>query len=94
MFLISFGFLLNQKRVGDRFPLRKETCMLIKDFDELPPVLRIQDVARVLDIGVGTAYALINSGELPCRRIGARGIIRVARSDLIRYIEGEKPQAK
>lgn len=61
---------------------------------DLPPVLRVADVAKVLDIGVGTAYALINAGEIPCRRIGAKGIIRIARSDLIRYIEGEKTQAK
>lgn len=64
--------------------------MGIQNLDELPPVLRVQDVATVLDIGLGTAYALIHSGQIPCRRIGSRGLIRIARADLIRYIEGEK----
>ena len=61
----------------------------ITSYDQLPLVLTVQDVARVLKLGVGMVYELLRSGELPSRRIVARGQFRVTRSDLIRYIEGE-----
>ena len=34
-------------------------------------------------------YEIIRTGELPSRRIGKRGQIRVLKYDLIRYMEGE-----
>lgn len=45
----------------------------ITSYDQLPLVLTVQDVARVLELGVGMVYELLRSGELPSRRIGARG---------------------
>ncbi|OUP55268.1 hypothetical protein B5F15_15060 [Butyricicoccus pullicaecorum] len=74
----------DEKMTGKKVPLPE-----ITSYDQLPLVLTVQDVARVLKLGVGMVYELLRSGELPSRRIGARGQFRVTRSDLIRYIEGE-----
>jgi len=49
------------------------------------PLLRVQDVARRLDIGRSMAYQLLRSGELPSVRIGSK-IVRVQQSDLEAYI--------
>ena len=40
----------------------------ITSYDQLPLVLTVQDVARVLKLGVGMVYELLRSGELPSRR--------------------------
>lgn len=74
----------DEKMTGKKVPLPE-----ITSYDQLPLVLTVQDVARVLKLGVGMVYELLRSGELPSRRIGARDQFRVTRSDLIRYIEGE-----
>lgn len=59
-------------------------------FDELPLTLTVPEVAEVLDIGRNTAYEIVRSGDLPSRRIGKRGQIRVLKYDLERYMKGEK----
>ena len=58
-------------------------------FDELPLTLTVPEVAEVLDIGRNTAYEIVRSGDLPSRRIGKRGQIRVLKYDLERYMKGE-----
>ena len=58
-------------------------------FDELPLTLTVPEVAEVLDIGRNTAYEIVRAGDLPSRRIGKRGQIRVLKYDLERYMKGE-----
>ena len=58
-------------------------------FDELPLTLTVPEVAEVLDIGRNTAYEIVRSGDLPSRRIGKRGQIRVLKYDLERHMKGE-----
>ena len=58
-------------------------------FDELPLTLTVPEVAEVLNIGRNTAYEIVRSGDLPSRRIGKRGQIRVLKYDLERYMKGE-----
>ncbi len=58
-------------------------------FDELPLTLTVPEVAEVLDIGRNTAYEIVQSGDLPSRRIGKRSQIRVLKYDLERYMKGE-----
>ncbi len=49
--------------------------------------LTVSDVAQRLKIGVSTVYVLINSGQLPHHRIGARrGAIRISEDDLAAYL--------
>ena len=55
-------------------------------FDELPLTLTVPEV---VDIGRNTAYEIVRSGDLPSRRIGKRGQIRVLKYDLERYMKGE-----
>ena len=58
-------------------------------FDKLPLTLTVLEVAEVLDIGRNTAYEIVQSGDLPSRRIGKRSQIRVLKYDLERYMKGE-----
>ena len=51
-------------------------------------MLTVPEVIDVLGIGRNTVYEIIRTGELPSRRIGKRGQIRVLKYDLIRYMEG------
>ena len=57
-------------------------------YDDLPLMLTVPVVIDVLGIGRNTVYEIIRTGEMPSRRIGKRGHIRVLKYDLIRYMEG------
>ena len=57
-------------------------------YDDLPLMLTVPEVIDVLGIGRNTVYEIIRTGELPSRRIGKRGQIRVLKYYLIRYMEG------
>lgn len=52
--------------------------------DELPIMLDVKDVAKILGIGRNLAYSLINSGEIKGLRVGAK--IRIPKQSLINYI--------
>lgn len=54
-------------------------------FQELPPVLKVENVAAFLSIGRNTAYELIRSGQIRCIRIGT--IYRIPKDALIEFIE-------
>ena len=82
------SFAIEMKDCDENMTGKKVPLPEITSYDQLPLVLTVQDVARVLKLGVGMVYELLRSGELPSRRIGARGQFRVTRSDLIRYIGG------
>lgn len=52
--------------------------------DNLPIVLTIQDIAKILDIGKNTAYGLVKDGTLNAVRVGRQ--IRIPRAELYRYL--------
>lgn len=59
--------------------------------DDLPDVLTIDDVARVLRIGQGGAYELVRAGDLFAVRIGRS--LRVPKPALVAYLGGIDWQA-
>lgn len=52
--------------------------------EELPLMLNVNDVAKILGIGKNLAYSLVNSGEIKGLRIGTK--IRVPKQALVDYI--------
>lgn len=56
--------------------------------------LTIGDVADVLNVSVGQAYALVRSGELPAIKIGGHGQWRIERTVLESYIEAKYEEAR
>ena len=57
--------------------------------DELPLVLRVEDLMPILDIGRNTAYALVRSGKIRGIRVGSH--LRIPRDALIEFLQG-KPE--
>jgi len=53
-------------------------------FAEYNDVMTVTDLAKALQISSDTAYQLLNSGEIPCKRVGRQ--YRICKSDLIQYI--------
>lgn len=53
-------------------------------FDNLPLVLSVNDICKVLFIGKNSAYALISTGQLRHFRVGRQ--IRIPKSALLNYI--------
>jgi excisionase family DNA binding protein len=56
--------------------------------------LTLADVAEVLNISSGAAYALVRSGELPAIKVGRHGRWRIERSVLELYIEAKYEEAR
>ena len=65
---------------------------LVRDLADLPPVLTVDQIRRVLAVGRRQAYQLVGDGTVRSIRIGARGI-RVPRSALIAFLAGENEMA-
>ena len=57
--------------------------------EELPLVLRVEDLMPILDIGRNTAYALVRSGKIRGIRVGSH--LRIPRDALIEFLQG-KPE--
>lgn len=55
------------------------------DFSDIPDVLKIADIQKVLQIGRSTAYQLVKTGRLKNIRIGRS--IRVPKKYLMEFIE-------
>lgn len=53
-------------------------------FEQLPPVLRVEDLMRVLSIGRNAAYNLVRSGQIRSIRVGR--CIRIPRDALAEYL--------
>lgn len=58
---------------------------------EVPLVMSVQELAKVLHIGRNSAYMLVNSGQIRIVRIGKT--IRVPRNALTEYLERAKVSA-
>lgn len=54
------------------------------NIEQLPLVLRVDDLMPVLKIGRNAAYALVRSGQIHSIRIG--NSYRIPRSELIRFL--------
>ena len=52
--------------------------------DDIPLVLRVEDVAKLLCIGRNTAYNLVHCGAIRHIRVGRQ--IRIPRSALLEYL--------
>lgn len=54
---------------------------MLKDY---PDVMSMKDMQKALGIGQNTAYNLVNSGTIPCKRIGRQ--IKILKSALLEYL--------
>ena len=54
--------------------------------DELPLVLRVEDLIPILDIGRNTAYELVRSGKIRSIKVGRQ--IRVPRDAVVEFLSG------
>ena len=59
-----------------------------RSFDDLPLVLRVEDLMPVLDIGRNAAYELIRCGQIRSVRIGRQ--IRVPKDAVAEFLAGRK----
>jgi excisionase family DNA binding protein len=65
----------------------REECLM--DVDELPAVVTVAEVAKLLRISRGGAYELVRSGQIYAKRIGRS--VRVPRSSLRDFLERPGP---
>lgn len=56
----------------------------IRNADDLPLVLKVSEVAKILSIGRNTAYDLVRSGAIKSIRVGRQ--IRVSKPALLEFI--------
>lgn len=52
--------------------------------NDIPLVMKVEDVAKLLNIGRNTAYNLVHCGAIKSIRIGRQ--IRISRSALLEYL--------
>ena len=57
---------------------------LCSNIEQLPMVLRVDELMPVLKIGRNAAYALVRSGQIKALRIG--NSYRIPRSELLRFL--------
>ncbi len=56
---------------------------------------KVQDVAKRLNLSLGSVYAAIDRGELKAHRFGRRTALRISEQSLLEYIDGcaeDQPQ--
>ena len=58
-----------------------------RSLDELPLVLRVEDLMPVLDIGRNTAYELIRCGQIRSIKVGRQ--IRVPKEAVAEFLLGQ-----
>lgn len=59
--------------------------MVYNDFDVMPLVLSVEDIADTLAIGRNKAYALVNTGAIKALKIGQH--YRIPREEFIDFIK-------
>ena len=47
----------------------------IKNFEELPLILKVEEVGKILGVSRATAYTLVRSKGFPCVRVGAKLLV-------------------
>ena len=58
-----------------------------------PALISVPELARMLGVSVGTAYAAIKSGQWPVVTVRVGAQIRVTRVSVKRWLEGETSDA-
>ncbi|MCC8356247.1 MAG: helix-turn-helix domain-containing protein [Oscillospiraceae bacterium] len=61
--------------------------MTYKSIEDIPVLLSIEELQDILSIGRTKAYELIRSGQIRSIRIGH--LVRIAKSDLLTYLEDQ-----
>jgi len=61
----------------------------VTGFEQLPAVLTSREAASALRMGLKELRQLIERGELPAARLGPRRVIRIAKSAIVRLLDGE-----
>lgn len=64
--------------------------MKYQNFEQIPLILSVEEIADILQIGRNTAYNLIRSNQIESVRIGRQ--IRVSKSALIRFLDKDSPE--
>lgn len=54
------------------------------DLEDIPTILTVKDLQRLLRVSINTAYGLIRSGEIRAKTVGRQ--LRIPRSEFLRYI--------
>lgn len=54
------------------------------DLEDIPTILTVKDIQRLLRVSINTAYGLIRSGEIRAKTVGRQ--LRIPRSEFLRYI--------
>lgn len=52
-----------------------------------PRLLKLEDVAVILNVRLAQVYALVRSGDLPAVKLGGRGVWRVDRQKLEDFLD-------
>ena len=67
----------------------KEVCNIatITSFDNLPLVLHVKDLMKVLSVSHNTAYALVRSGQIRSVRMGRS--YRIPKDAVIEYLNSK-----
>ncbi|KGE18443.1 helix-turn-helix domain-containing protein [Paenibacillus wynnii] len=60
--------------------------------DDLPPVLKVEDIQKFLQIGKNQAYDLCNSGQFHVVRVGRS--IKIPREPFISWFKGDTAEGK
>ena len=59
------------------------------DYEQIPQVLTVPEVAHLLRIGRNAAYTLVTAGNIRCVHIGRS--IRIPRTALVQFLENAQP---
>lgn len=59
--------------------------MVYNNFDTMPLVLNVEDIADTLAIGRNKAYGLVNSGTIKALKIGQH--YRIPRDEFIEFVK-------
>lgn len=55
-------------------------------FENYSDVVGIHDLMKMIGIGRNSAYKLLNSGEIPARRLTTNGKYLIDKENIIKYI--------
>ena len=61
-----------------------ESPNIYSDISQIPLVLKVDDLANILQVGRSVVYELIRSGQIQSIRVGYK--IRIPRHALIQYL--------
>lgn len=54
------------------------------NFAEIPDILTVKDLQKLLRVSLNTTYGLIRSGEIRAKTVGRQ--FRIPRSEFLRYL--------